>query len=73
QQARYPELAMPVALMTGDRDTVVSARIHSVELAKILPKARIDVLQGVGHLPHEASPERFEKLLDWVAAESRRS
>jgi pimeloyl-ACP methyl ester carboxylesterase len=31
-----------------------------------LPNARIEVLRGVGHLPHEASPESFRKLLEWV-------
>jgi pimeloyl-ACP methyl ester carboxylesterase len=73
QQSRYPEIQIPVALMTGDGDSVVSPTIHSVRLAQKLPNARIDVLQGVGHLPHEASPERFEKLLEWVRAEMKRS
>ncbi len=66
QQDRYPELKMPVAIMAGDGDTVVSPMIHAVQLARTLPNARIDLLQGVGHLPHEASPERLEKLVDWV-------
>jgi pimeloyl-ACP methyl ester carboxylesterase len=69
QQARYPEITVPVGIITGDSDTVVSPMIHSVKLAQTLPKARIDVLQGVGHLPHEASPERFAKLVDWVRSE----
>jgi len=72
QQARYPEIKVPTAIMTGDKDTVVSPMIHSVRLARTLANARIDVLQDVGHLPHEASPERFMKLLEWVAAEGRR-
>lgn len=66
QQARYPEIKAPVAILAGDGDTVVSSTIHALKLAQTLPHARIDVLQGVGHLPHEASPERFEKLLAWV-------
>jgi len=69
QQARYPEIRVPVGIITGDSDTVVSPMIHSVKLAQTLPKARIDVLHGVGHLPHEASPERFAKLVDWVQSE----
>ncbi|MDP3738957.1 MAG: alpha/beta hydrolase [Hyphomonadaceae bacterium] len=66
QQARYPEIKVPVAILAGDSDSVVSSTIHALKLAQTLPNARIDVLQGVGHLPHEASPERFAKLLDWV-------
>ncbi len=69
QQERYPEIRMPVALMAGEGDTVVSAMIHSVKLAETLSNARLDILQGVGHLPHEASPERFAKLLEWVRSQ----
>lgn len=68
QQARYHEIRMPVAIMAGDHDSVVSPSIHSVQLAQTLPNARIDILQGVGHLPHEASPDRLKKLIDWVQA-----
>jgi pimeloyl-ACP methyl ester carboxylesterase len=39
-----------------------------VMLAQILPNARIDVMQGAGHLPHEAAPDRLAKLVDWVQA-----
>lgn len=66
QQARYPEIRIPVAIMAGDGDTVVSSTIHSLKLAQTLPNARIDVVQGSGHLPHEAAPERLAKLVDWV-------
>ena len=66
QQARYPEIKVPVAIMVGDGDGVVSPSIHALHLAQALPNARIDVLAGVGHLPQEASPERFRKLFDWV-------
>jgi len=66
QQARYPEIKVPVAIMVGDGDGVVSPSIHALHLAQALPNARIDVLAGVGHLPQEASPERFRKLFGWV-------
>ncbi len=74
QQARYPEIKVPVAILVGDGDKVVGPSIHSLRLAQTLPNARIDVLAGVGHLPQEIAPERFSKLLDWVvAAKSGRS
>jgi pimeloyl-ACP methyl ester carboxylesterase len=69
QQARYPEISMPVAILAGDGDGVVSSAIHSLRLAQALPNARIEVLRGVGHLPHEASPESFRKLLAWVRSQ----
>ncbi len=66
QRDRYPTLQMPVAIMAGDGDSVVSPTIHALQLAQKLPNARIEILRGVGHLPHEASPERLAKLVDWV-------
>lgn len=66
QQDRYPTLQMPVAIMAGDGDSVVSPTIHALQLAQKLPNARIEILRGVGHLPHEASPEALAKLVDWV-------
>ena len=68
QQDRYPQLKIPVAIMVGDHDGVVRADIHGLKLAQVLPNARIEVVQGAGHLPHEAAPERFRKLFDWVEA-----
>jgi pimeloyl-ACP methyl ester carboxylesterase len=70
QQDRYPALSMPVAILVGDGDTVVSPVIHALRLAKTLPNARIEVLSGVGHLPHEARPEAVLKLVEWVRAAS---
>ena len=69
QQARYREIKMPAAILAGDGDGVVSPTIHSLRLAEALPNARIEVLRGVGHLPHEASPGSFRKLLDWVRSQ----
>ena len=66
QQARYPQIEIPVAILVGDGDRVVSPSIHALKLAQVLPNARIDVVQGAGHLPHEAAPDRFMKLFDWV-------
>ncbi|WP_448994735.1 alpha/beta fold hydrolase [Novosphingobium sp.] len=66
QQARYPQIKVPVAILTGDSDRVVSPTIHSMQLAKTLPNARIDVVAGAGHLPQEIAPDRFRKLFDWV-------
>ena len=66
QQDRYPQLKIPVAIMVGDHDGVVMANIHALKLAEKLPNVRLDVVQGAGHLPHEAAPDHFRKLFDWV-------
>ena len=47
---------------------------QNVELAQALavkmPKARVEVFEGMGHLPHLEAPERFNALvLGFLAAE----
>jgi pimeloyl-ACP methyl ester carboxylesterase len=68
QEDRYPEITIPVAILLGGGDRVVSPSIHGMKLAQVLPNARIDVVQDAGHLPQEAAPDRFRKLFDWVRA-----
>jgi pimeloyl-ACP methyl ester carboxylesterase len=66
QQARYRDLKMPIAILNGDSDTVVSPTIHAAQLAATLPGAKHVVLKGVGHMPHEAEPQTLLGLVDWV-------
>jgi pimeloyl-ACP methyl ester carboxylesterase len=73
QQDRYPEIRVPVAIMVGDGDTVVSPSIHAMHLAKVLPDVRIEVIHGVGHVPHEAEPQKLADLIDWVSTQARES
>jgi pimeloyl-ACP methyl ester carboxylesterase len=65
---RYPGLAMPVELLHGDADTVVPLEIHSVAIAEQLPQARLEVLEGIGHMPHHALPEAVLAAVARVAA-----
>lgn len=66
QQDRYASISVPVAILAGDGDTVVNTGIHSRRLAETLPTVRLEVLDGVGHLPHEYSPATVRELVDWV-------
>lgn len=56
QEARYGEIALPVALIAGEADKTVSTTRHSVRLASVLKDARLTLLPGVGHMPHYADP-----------------
>jgi pimeloyl-ACP methyl ester carboxylesterase len=67
QSPRYAEIKVPVGLMSGDKDTVVSLQIHSEALTRVLPTSRLIVIPGAGHLPHEVAPSELEALVDWVA------
>jgi pimeloyl-ACP methyl ester carboxylesterase len=55
---RYGGITAPVTILTGDCDDAVSPDVHARALAKALPQARLEILPGVGHMPHHAMPER---------------
>lgn len=62
----YLAAGMPMLVVWGDRDTVVPVR-HAENARRALPRARVEVLPGVGHFPHEEQPEVFtDLLLDFV-------
>ncbi len=53
---RYGELGMPVTLITGDGDKVVTPERHSKRLHEELAHSRLIVLPGVGHMAHYLAP-----------------
>ena len=55
--AHYSNLKMPVEILHGDADTTVPLDIHARPLSMQLPNANLNVLQGVGHMPHHAEPD----------------
>lgn len=67
QSPRYGELKMPVAIVSGDSDDVVSVNIHSRAFAKAVPQTQLTVLPGVGHMPHyvatDQAADAIEKLV----------
>lgn len=70
QSPRYQDIGMPVGIMVGDSDNVVSPELHSKRLAETIANTRLEVLEGVGHAPHEIAPQTLKSLVDWVAAEA---
>lgn len=46
----YPELGMPVQIVTGQDDAIVDARANSLRLQADLPNASLTVLPGAGHM-----------------------
>lgn len=56
-------LNMPVLLIGGDRDPVVSpASVRT--LARKIPQARLRVIPGAGHLCYEEFPEAFNAMVE---------
>ena len=56
QARRNPELSVPTAILHGDADTIVPARIHARPLSQMHPAAHLTLMPGVGHMPHHAEP-----------------
>jgi pimeloyl-ACP methyl ester carboxylesterase len=54
---RYPEIAAPTVVISGNRDTVVYEEIHSVGLARDIPGAELVWVDNLGHKP------------DWIATD----
>jgi pimeloyl-ACP methyl ester carboxylesterase len=67
QAARYRELTVPTVIITGNRDTTVSPRIHSYALEAAVPGSQLIVLPGVGHMPHYAAPDRIVTAISEIA------
>jgi pimeloyl-ACP methyl ester carboxylesterase len=54
---RYATIRVPTAIVTGDHDRVVYAKIHSAGCARDIPDATLTTLPGVGHSPHHSAPD----------------
>jgi pimeloyl-ACP methyl ester carboxylesterase len=67
---RYGELRMPVAILSGDADSVVSVDIHARALARDVEGSRLVILPGGGHMPHHSATRLAADLIDEVAAKA---
>ncbi len=64
---RYPELTLPIEFLHGSADTIVPPDVHSQEVIKIVPSARLTMLDGIGHMPHQNDPEAAVAAIDRAA------
>jgi pimeloyl-ACP methyl ester carboxylesterase len=71
QFERYRDIGVPTVVITGDRDQTVSLDIHARALAAAIPDARLEILEGVGHMPHHARPHRIEAAVAHVQEAAR--
>ncbi|HXW29792.1 MAG TPA: alpha/beta hydrolase [Xanthobacteraceae bacterium] len=70
QAPRYPAIAAPTVIVTGDQDGKVPPRNHSQALAAVLPRARLVVLPGVGHMLHHAAKDAIVGEIERLAADA---
>lgn len=60
-RARLRDIAAPTLIIHGDVDPLIPPRAAKL-LAEGIPGARLEVLEGVGHIPHREVPEEFCRL-----------
>ncbi|KIT14875.1 alpha/beta fold hydrolase BchO [Jannaschia aquimarina] len=58
-----PETHAPVLLLAGSKDGTVPPRV-SRDMAGRLPDARLEMLDGLGHLAHEEAPDRVAGAIE---------
>lgn len=70
---RYPALDLPIAIVSGTGDAIVSHADQSQRLADTLPQARLFAVEGAGHMIHWIAPDTVMAAIASVAtaAEAR--
>ena len=68
--ARYGELPMPVAIVAGNGDKIVSPD-HAERLRGAVPDATLRTVESVGHMVHHVATEQVVEAIEEVAGRSR--
>lgn len=68
--AHYGDIDVPVELVHGDADTIVSVAIHSARIPDLIEGANLTVLPGIGHMPQHADPQAVIAAIDRIASRS---
>ena len=68
QAPRYGEITAPVAVITGDTDSVVLRHIHSDGLARNIKGTSLLVIMNEGHAPHFGHAAEVVAAVEEVAA-----
>ncbi|MEW6450769.1 MAG: alpha/beta hydrolase [Pseudomonadota bacterium] len=54
---------VPVLMISGSEDRVNPIDKNAAILAKAMPKARLEIIEGLGHLPEVEAPDRINQML----------
>jgi pimeloyl-ACP methyl ester carboxylesterase len=60
----------PVLIIWGERDRMIPAQ-HGERAHKAIPRSRLEIFEGVGHLPQLEAPGRFVAVLERFLAETK--
>jgi pimeloyl-ACP methyl ester carboxylesterase len=62
--------AMKLSVLFGAKDRVIQPAWHIDHLRDLHPAPAVEVLEGVGHLPHHVAPETARKMLHALVRET---
>jgi pimeloyl-ACP methyl ester carboxylesterase len=65
----YLAEAVPVLIVWGARDPIIPVH-HGEHAHRNIPGSRLEVFEGVGHLPQLEAPSRFVAVLERFLAET---
>jgi pimeloyl-ACP methyl ester carboxylesterase len=68
QAPSYSTIKVPTVVITGDIDETVSPQIHSQAIAAMLPRAKLILLPGIGHMLHHAAAGVVADAIDEIAS-----
>jgi pimeloyl-ACP methyl ester carboxylesterase len=54
---------VPVLMISGSEDHVNPIETNAALLKKAMPKARLEIIKGIGHLPQVEAPDDVNRLL----------
>lgn len=63
QSKQYPDFKPPLTIVTGNRDQVVFAKLHSYQMHEAAPHSKLVKLEGGGHMPHHVHMSYVAKLI----------
>jgi pimeloyl-ACP methyl ester carboxylesterase len=53
---------LPTLIVWGERDSIIPPR-HGRAAHETIPRSRLEIFPGAGHMPHHHDPDRFAQLL----------
>jgi pimeloyl-ACP methyl ester carboxylesterase len=68
-EAVAAKVTAPVLMISGNEDRVNPIDKNAAVLAKAMPQAKLEILEGVGHLPEVEAPDKVNALLRKFFAE----
>ncbi|MCJ8139425.1 alpha/beta fold hydrolase [Falsirhodobacter halotolerans] len=67
---KYQDLTLPIEMVHGVDDPVVSYKVQAVPMAQNLPNVHLTSLPGIGHMGHHVAQDAVIAAIDRAAARS---